>query len=236
MRVAVVTCEHASAALPAGVDLGVDAAIVCSHVGWDPGALDVARAVSERLGAVLHAGRHTRLYVDLNRAEEGAGVIPTRSFGSDIPGNRNLPAGERARRLAVHRAYRTAVDRAVAAAVAEGGCLHLAVHSFAAEVEGMVRRYDGGVLFDPDRARESALAAQILAALAAAGLTVRANEPYLGTDDGLTTWLRGRYGDGGYAGLEIEVAQALTPARRATLAAAVAAAAAELCRVGIHRP
>jgi len=232
VRMAVVTCEHATAALPPGVDLGVDAASVSSHVGWDPGALEVARAVSERLGVALHAGRHTRLYVDLNRSAESAGVIPTRSFGIDIPGNRDLPAAERERRLADHRAYRTAVDRAVAAAVAAGGCLHLAVHSFASEVEGNRRPYDAGVLFDPDRPRESATAQEILAALTATGLTVRANEPYLGTDDGLTTWLRTRYPDGAYAGLEIEVAQALTPARRATLAGAVAQAAAEWSRIG----
>jgi len=231
VRVAVVTCEHASNALPVGVDLGVDAAVVASHVAWDPGALEVAQVVSERLGVAPYAGRHTRLYVDLNRAEESAGVIPVRSFGVDIPGNRSLPAGERARRLTEHHAYRAAVDRAVAAAVAAGGCLHLAVHSFAPEVEGAVRPYDGGVLFDPDRLRESTLALQILAALAAAGMAVRANEPYLGTDDGLTTWLRTRYSDGVYAGLEIEVAQALTPARRANLAEVVAQTAAEVCVV-----
>jgi len=229
VRVAVVTCEHASAALPAGIDLGVDAAVLSSHVGWDPGALEVARTVSERLAVALHAGRYTRLYVDLNRAEASAGVIPTRSFGVDIPGNRGLPAAERARRLADHRAYRTAVDWAVTAAVAAGGCLHLAVHSFAPEVEGSLRPYDAGVLFDPDRPRETATAGEILAALAATGLAVRANEPYLGIDDGLTTWLRRRYPDGAYAGLEIEVAQALTSARRATLADAVAQAAMEAC-------
>jgi len=229
VKMAVVTCEHASAVLPAGVDLGVDPAIVASHVGWDPGALEVAQAVSERLGVALHAGRHTRLYVDLNRAAESAGVIPTRSFGVDIPGNRGLPAAESERRLAGHRAYRRAVDQAVAAAVAAGGCLHLAVHSFAPAVEGSIRPYDAGVLFDPDRPRESATAQEILAALTATGLTVRANEPYLGTDDGLTTWLRTRYPDGAYAGLEIEVAQALTPARRATLAGVVARAAEEVC-------
>jgi len=229
VRIAVVTCEHASAAVPAGVDLGVDPSILSSHVGWDPGALEVAQTVSERLGVALHAGRYTRLYVDLNRAEGSGGVIPTRSFGVDIPGNRDLAGGERDRRLIEHRTYRAAVDRAVARAVAMGGCLHLAVHSFAAEVEGNLRPYDCGVLFDPDRPQESAVARQILAALAAIGLAARANEPYLGTDDGLTTWLRGRYGDGTYAGLEIEVAQALTPARRTPLGVAVADAAVRLC-------
>ena len=96
----------------------------------------------------------------------------------------------------------------------------------------MVRPYDAGVLFDPARPGEGAAAGQILAGLTAVGFTARANEPYLGTDDGLTTWLRSRYPDTAYLGLEIELSQTLPVAHRATLAATVAAVAVELCNTG----
>ena len=46
------------------------------------------------------------------------------------------------------------------------------------------------------------------------GWDARANQPYLGVADGLTTWLRGEFSEG-YAGIEVEASQALleTPAR-----------------------
>jgi predicted N-formylglutamate amidohydrolase len=114
-----------------------------------------------------------------------------------------------------------AVERAIARA---GVCLHVSVHSFTPELHGRPRPFDAGVLFDPDRPLEVAVAEVLLAGLRAAGRSARPNEPYAGTEDGVTTWLRTRFAPGRYAGLEVELNQGLlaTPGAAAALGEALA--------------
>lgn len=208
----VLTCEHASNALPPGFDPGVSSAVVASHLGWDPGALEVAKVVAARLGVDLIAGEWSRLYVDLNRTASEPGAVPAASCGTAIPGNRDLDPAERARRIArAHVPYRASVLAAVVRAVAASGlCVHVSVHSFTPELNGKTRPFDAGVLYDPARPLEVAVADTLLAGLRARGRTARPNEPYLGTDDGLTTWLRTCFDANVYAGIEVELNQALT--------------------------
>ncbi|MGE0709848.1 MAG: N-formylglutamate amidohydrolase [Planctomycetota bacterium] len=229
------TAEHASRAVPPGVELGVDEAALASHRGWDPGSLVVGQDVAERLGEPLLAGRWTRLWVDLNRREENPEVIPTASFSVAVPGNRDLPPAAREARLAAHRAHRAEARARLDAALARAArCLHLAFHSFTPELPG--RELEVGVLFDPDRAWEAERAEALLAALRARGWDARANQPYLGVDDGLTTWLRERYPAARYAGIELEANQGLPPARLAALAEDLAAALSSSAREGRAAP
>jgi len=87
--------------------------------------------------------------------------------------------------------------------------LHLSVHTFTRDCEGSRRTTDVGILFDPGRAGEAALAQNWLLALRAAApeLVIDANLPYAGTDDSLTTLLRGEHPAEAYLGLELEVCQ-----------------------------
>jgi predicted N-formylglutamate amidohydrolase len=81
-------------------------------------------------------------------------------------------------------------------------------------LDGRTRAVDVGLLFDPRRAAEAALARAWRDALATGGppLRVRFNRPYRGTADGLTTTLRRQFADGAYLGLELEVNQAFPAA------------------------
>jgi predicted N-formylglutamate amidohydrolase len=211
----VLSCEHASCAVPPGVDLAVDDAVRRGHAGWDEGALAVAEALAAAWGVPLVAGEWSRLVVDLNRREESAEVVPATSFGIPVPGNRDLPRAERERRIReIHRPYRARVRAEVERRLAAAGrCLHLSVHSFSPALDPSRRRFDVGILFDPDRPGERSAAEALLAGLAAAGLAVRANEPYAGVADGLTTWLREETGHPGYSGIEVEVSLALAASR-----------------------
>lgn len=210
----VLTCEHASNALPPGVDLGVGREVMDSHVAWDPGAKEVARELARRWGCPLQVGRYSRLYVDLNRSPDRPVVVPEVAFGVRVPGNVGLPEEERAARLREHHApFREAVIHDVAAAVARAGSvLHLSIHSFADKLGEERRPYPLGVLYDPDRPGEREIAEAILERLRAAGWDARANQPYPGTGDGTTTWLRGVFQPRVYAGLEIELSHALDEA------------------------
>jgi predicted N-formylglutamate amidohydrolase len=200
----IVSCEHGGHEVPAEVAhlfAGHEEALT-SHRGWDPGALALAERLAGRLGVPLVAARTTRLLVDLNRSADNPDVLgePTRP----------LPAAEGERLLAEHWwPHRRRVEDAVAAAAAGGTAVHLAVHTFTPVLGPEVRDFDLGLLFEPSREREAALAAAIRRALAAVApeLAVRDNEPYLGIADGLTTHLRRRFAADRYLGLELEVNQ-----------------------------
>lgn len=212
----VISCEHASRAVPPGELLGLDPADLAGHHAWDEGAAELAEALSRALGAPLCLGEVSRLVVDLNRAEANPQVIPAESFGLQVPGNRRLAIMERERRLArYHRPYRARVRAAVEAALAaRGRCLHLSVHSFSAVLSERRREVEVGVLFDPARPSEVGASEALLGGLRERGWDARPNDPYLGTDDGLTTWLRAELDAPSYAGLELEASSDLVAAGR----------------------
>jgi predicted N-formylglutamate amidohydrolase len=220
----VLSCEHASWTLPPGEDLGVDDEVLRSQASWDHGAYEIAARVGEALGLPVHASAFSRMWVDLNRPVDHAGVIPVVSYGAPVPGNAALAPGDRAARIdQFHRPYWEAVRRDVRARMIDRGrCLHLSSHSFAPELEPDRRTYDCGVLYDPAAAFEASLAERLQFGLRRAGLDVRANQPYRGTEAALVTSLRGELDGAAYAGIEIETSHAVT--RSAGGCAKVAAA------------
>ncbi|MBX3161637.1 MAG: N-formylglutamate amidohydrolase [Deltaproteobacteria bacterium] len=222
----VLSCEHASWRLPPGVDLGVPVEVLRSQAGWDHGALEIANHVSEHVGLPVHAGLFSRMYVDLNRGLEHADVIPLVSYGAPVPGNARLAAGDRAARLAgFHEPYWDAVRRDVAARLRDrGGVLHFSSHTFSPELDPPNRQFDVGVLYDPAHAFEAGLAERLLFALRAAGLAVRANQPYGGVGAAICTSLRQEHAGARYAGIQLETSHAVThtPGGCARVAAAIA--------------
>jgi predicted N-formylglutamate amidohydrolase len=206
-----VTCEHGGNEVPAAYrPLFRDAGrLLASHRGWDPGALALARRLARRLDAPLHGATVTRLLVDLNRSVHHPKVFSEVTRGLD----------RETRRLLLdrwHTPHRERVAADVAAILATGAkVLHLGVHSFTPVLDGVVRRPDLSILYDPARAAERELgicwAGELKARLP--DLTIRRNDPYRGAADGLTTWLRRRYPGGRYLGFEIEVNQRLLDRR-----------------------
>jgi len=177
--------------------------VLRSHRGWDPGALPLAREVARVLGAPLRHTTVTRLLVEPNRGEGAPQLF------SEF--TRGLPSATRKELLRrYHRRYRNRVRSGVRELLARGApVLHLSVHTFTPILDGVRREVEVGVLFDPERDREAELAGRWMAGLreAAPGLRVEANAPYLGTDDGLTTTLRGEFTPEDYLGIEVEVRQ-----------------------------
>ncbi|MEX1024702.1 MAG: N-formylglutamate amidohydrolase [Planctomycetota bacterium] len=203
----VVSCEHASNAVPArfrALFTGAEEALA-SHAGWDPGALVVARAFERRFDAPLFATEATRLLVDTNRSESSLEMFS--------PWTRNLEERVRAELLDVHwRPHRERVEAAVRDLLAaHAAVLHVSVHSFTPVWRGEERDVDVGLLFDPERPGEARCVDAWLAALAARAPNLRLarNRPYLGTADGLTTTLRDSFEPQRYFGIELELNQAL---------------------------
>lgn len=201
----VVTCEHACPAIPRRYEslFRGRSALLTSHRGYDIGALPLARRIAKRFDARLLSGRVSRLLVDLNRSPSHPGLHDATV--------RALPDDERA--TIVSRYYvplREATSRLVAAALERREtALHLSVHSFTPRLDGKLRRADFGILYDPRRGGELALADELRRELCARlpHFGVRKNHPYRGTADGHTTALRRRFRGRGYLGLELELNQ-----------------------------
>jgi predicted N-formylglutamate amidohydrolase len=175
-----ITCEHASSALPPGFDLGVSSQLLDSHWGWDRWAWDTLQRFAGSVGATTVGAKLSRLLVDLNRGPADATLMRPDAGGLKIPGNQGLTPVEVERRLArYYRGYHEAIDRELARLVSIFGrerVVFFTFHSFTGHYGDEDRDFDVGVLFDADED----LAAGVKRALATAGLRVRLNEPYSG--------------------------------------------------------
>ena len=204
------TCEHGDNRIPGEYAALFKGAkdVLASHRGWDPGALDCARSLSRSFREPLHYVLWTRLLVESNRAPTNRRIWSSYTAG--------LPSAEKKRILEKYWwPHRRAVEAAVRTKLRGGKTVfHVAVHSFTNYLDGE-RNADIGILYDPQRA-EKALCERwerILNELDPT-LRVRRNYPYRGQADGLPTWLRGKFPDRAYVGVEFELNQALVGAKR----------------------
>ncbi|TFU06384.1 N-formylglutamate amidohydrolase [Polymorphobacter arshaanensis] len=172
-----VTADHASAAVPHGVELGVSAAAMATHIAIDIGTAELARRLAARLGAPAVIATVSRLVIDFNREPDATGLIPHISDGVHIIGNDGLPDGERTRRLnAYHAPYHATIDAAIAETAP---AMLVSIHSFTPQLATRpdeVRPWPVGVLYNVDD-RAARLG---IAALAARGWNVGDNQPYSG--------------------------------------------------------
>ena len=206
------SCEHAGNRIPPEYrTLFRDAAeALASHRGWDPGALDLAKSLAKTLQRGLYTVSWSRLLVESNRSPTNPRIWSKYTAG--------LPAAERERILTEYWwPHRRTVETAVGEGVGRGRrIVHIAVHSFTGVLDGEVRNADIGLLYDPRRPGELALCdrwKQILRELDPT-LRVRLNYPYRGIADGLPTWLRRKYPEASYAGVEFELNQSLVATPR----------------------
>ena len=199
----VLTCEHASCLVPAEYqNLGVREEELRRHIGWDIGAWEVVRVLTQELDTSAVCAGYSRLLIDCNRDLKDHDLIVAESDGVGIPANRSLSPEERERRIQnFYRPYHEAIDRLLA----EKGCsLLLSVHSFTPVLRGQERRFDVGILFD----RYDTLAWELGRRIEKTGLDVRYNEPYSG-HDGLIFSARSHGERHGMLYMELEINQGL---------------------------
>ena len=179
--------------------------VLTTHRGYDSGALAMARDLAAALHAPLVASTVSRLLIDLNRSLSNSHVWSDATRGLALAGKERIVRRH-------YSPYRHRVAAIVSEAVKAGRrVIHISSHSFTPVLDGHVRNADVGLLYDPARPGEVALATHWKAAFAdhARDLRVRRNYPYAGKNDGLTSSLRRCFPPGRYVGMEIEVNQAL---------------------------
>lgn len=166
--------DHASAHVPADIDLGIAPALLADHIAVDVGVAEVAERLVEALGCTAILGGVSRLVIDLNREQDAPGLLPVMSDGHAIPGNRD--ADVTARLLRFHQPYHHKLATELDAMTEP---FILSLHSFtprlAAKPEEQ-RPWDIGVLYnEDDRAARIAIPM-----LREAGLHVGDQLPYSG--------------------------------------------------------
>lgn len=203
----VLTCEHGGREVPAEWADCFDGAgeLLDSHWAWDAGSAQLAEMLGTCLAVTPVIATVTRLLVDLNRSPGHPHQFSRYT--------RPLPPQARERMVAdYYLPHRRRVEEQVRQSIERNGrAVQLSVHTFTPVYEGEARRCDIALLYDPGRPAERALCAGWARALAAAHphLVVRRNYPYRGVNDGLTKYLRTRFPDAAYQGIELEVSQRL---------------------------
>lgn len=168
-------CEHAGQSIPKALDgLGIDDAVLNSHLGWDIGAEAVTRLMAQALGAPAVFQRYSRLVIDCNRPPDALDAMPSVNHGVTVPGNQALdPVAKSARVTEIFMPFHTAVescfDRHPRRVV-------LSIHSYTRTLAGALRPWDVGLLFRKDTETSAHLGRLINETRP--GLTIGMNQPY----------------------------------------------------------
>lgn len=199
------SCEHAGNMVPAGYEdiFSEHEHILQTHRGWDPGALEMAQYLSHAFKAPLYYTDVTRLLVEANRTKGKPGHFS--EFSENLPYERKREIIKQ-----YYTPHRSKVCRAITTKARAGyRVIHLSIHSFTEILGGEKRDADIGLLYDPARKTESDFCRKLASALLKenAEWDVKFNYPYLGTSDGFTTFLRTKFVDEQYAGIELEYCQ-----------------------------
>lgn len=200
--VLLITCEHAGNSVPKEFSslFQVHITELDSHLGWDPGAWEIAVSFAKSLGTTPHGCHTSRLLIEPNRSLHSSQLF------SHV--TRQLPKSQKQKLINnIYLPYRNLIEEKINKAT--GFVLHLSIHTFTPVFNNQIRAVDIGLLFDPGRHAEKTFCEAYAENISRAfpHLAVRFNEPYKGVDDGFTTYLRTRFDNGQYAGIEIEINQ-----------------------------
>lgn len=194
-----IIADHASNYVPPDVDLGINPALLQTHIALDIGVAEVAHLLINRGDAdTALLGGVSRLVLDLNREPEAAGLIPTNSDGQDIAGNYLDVAAQQARIDRFHLPYH---DQIALLCRRTRPLFILSLHSFTPSLSSRAenRPWDLGVLYNGD----DRLARFAIPLFEAAGLHVGDQLPYSGKDLNYTMNRHAEGNDIPYLGLEM---------------------------------
>lgn len=203
----ILTCEHAGNRIPDDWKkrFSPESHVLKSHRGIDIGAKELSLYLENELKCPFFFHEETRLLIELNRSLHHPKLFSeyskkfTKSEKKELIDTFYLP-------------YRNKVEKEIQKKI-KGGCvLHLSMHTFTPQLDGIERDVEIGLLYDPARAQEKAFCQnlrRILKNKLPKEYRIKLNKPYQGKADGFTTYLRKLFSGNEYIGIEIEVNQKL---------------------------
>ncbi len=206
-RAIIFSCEHAGNEIPEGwkhlFHQGKEA--LNSHRGYDPGAKELFNLFYTHIPSQHLSSQTSRLLVELNRSPHHPNL-----FSEFTKPCSKIEKEEILTRY--YFPYRNQLTEMIRTHTSSGRhVLHISVHSYTPELNGIIRQADIGLLYDPSRSHEKNFCAKWKQVLESEdpSIRVRRNYPYLGKADGLTTFLRRIFSGNQYIGIELEVNQKL---------------------------
>lgn len=184
--------------------------VLQSHRGWDKGALELAGELAATIKAPLVASETSRLLVDLNRSLHHPGLF------SEFTEHCNAETKQYILNE-FYLPYRNSVLHYINALIKnQKPVVHFSIHSFTPRLGNNIRNTDIGLLYDPGRKTERRICISLQDTMReiSGEWKVRRNYPYRGNADGFTTWLRKKYNDKQYCGIEIEVNQKIVEQKK----------------------
>lgn len=203
----IVTCEHACNTIPASYQhlFTQNPILLSTHRAYDIGSLTIAEHLHHHFQCDYHRTYVSRLLIDCNRS------LGNPSCFSDYTNSFSLV--EKQKLVAeYYRPYRQAVEEAVKNHIEKSQqVLHISVHSFTPELNGVTRNAAIGILYDPNRHAEKEVARiwRGLLLMQTPSYIIRMNYPYKGTSDSFTRSFRRIYAESDYIGIELECNQLL---------------------------
>jgi predicted N-formylglutamate amidohydrolase len=198
----IITCEHAGNQVPSDYYhiFAELKEVLESHRGWDPGALEIAGFLATEFSAPFFKCDTTRLLIEPNRSLDSHQLYSEYSKHLFETDHESILSQ-------YYHPHRNTVEELISKA--SKPVLHLSIHTFTPVLNGQVRKVDIGLLFDPGRKKETEFCQLMLPELEQnlSSFAIKFNEPYKGTDDGFTTYLRQKFRDEEYVGIEIEINQ-----------------------------
>lgn len=199
----ILSCEHAGNEIPKDYKPLFEgkSEILHSHRAYDPGAFDLFEYLKLSADFLIFQNV-SRLLVEMNRSLNNSQLFSEFTAG--------LTSKEKDHILAEYYfPYRISAEKKIKQYIQKGEkVLHFSVHTFTPELDGKQRNADVGLLFDPERVEEKIFCKEFKKQLLEKKpeLVVKFNYPYLGIDDGFTTYLRKIFPEN-YYGIELEVNQ-----------------------------
>lgn len=212
-----IVADHAHRDMPDDYgDLGLPAAEFDRHIAYDIGVEALTRRLAERTGVPAVMAGFSRLLIDPNRGEDDPTLIRQLYDGTVVPGNYPMAEAERERRLELfYRPYHDAVAALTASVAHAAGCspFIVSMHSFTPVMQGRIRPWHVGILWDRD---DRAVRPLIEALAGDPALLVGDNEPYDGALRGDTMFRHAIVN--GFAHVLIEIRQDLIAAEADAIA------------------
>lgn len=204
----IISCEHAGNEVPKEYHHLFEhkPETLETHRGIDIGALELTNTLAEKMEQEAYLHTVTRLLVDLNRSVQSPTLFS--EYTKDQPQSVREHIFKK-----YYQPHRKRIEDKVNQIIESGDqAIHLGVHTFTPTWDGRERNVDVGFLYDPTRDREDHFCQRWRkeVSVRCPDLRLKMNQPYRGTMDGLTTYLRSNHPAEGYLGIEIEVSQRFT--------------------------
>ncbi|CAN5520234.1 N-formylglutamate amidohydrolase [soil metagenome] len=204
MKKLVLTCEHGGNSIPDQYQRLFEnhTDLLYTHRGYDPGALNLARHLEQKLKAPLYFSEISRLVIELNRSLHHPDLFS--SITKELPDHeKKFLINE------YYSPYRNIVEENISKVIQQQQLvLHISVHSFTPVLHNVERNCEIGLLFDPKRKSEKDFCKSWKFNLLKEEplYRIRYNYPYKGIADGFTTYLRKKF-PVNYLGIELELNQ-----------------------------